>query len=191
MNRNQKIISVITLGILWGAAEILVGNLVQSVALPIRGIILTVITIFFIITTKKLAGFPGSILLLGLIVIILKAVYYQSIFHSALLAVLLLVVLAEILMSAISDFKKASTITSICLMLYTYAHCIIMHDYYFGRNVYSVYRNLVYGSWGIDFSIEVILFFFLIVNLLLGAVAGIIFFKLSSKIEKSAVDYFE
>jgi hypothetical protein len=66
-----------------------------------------------------------------------------------------------------------------------------MHDYYFGRNVYSVYRNLVYGSWGIDFSIEVILFFFLIVNLLLGAVAGIIFFKLSSKIEKSAVDYFE
>ena len=74
MNRDQKIISVFSLGILWGAAEIIIGDLIQTVSLPIRGIILTVISIFFIITTKKLAEFKGSILLLGFIVVILKAV---------------------------------------------------------------------------------------------------------------------
>jgi len=190
MNRNQKIISVFSLGILWGAAEIFVGNFVQTLSLPLRGIILTVISIFFIITTKKLAEFKGAIFLLGLIVVILKAVYYQNIFHSALLAVLLLVVIAEFIMFVVSDFRKSSIVTSICLMLYTYLHCIIMHDYYFGRNIFSVYRNLVYGSWGLDISIEIILILFFFLNFLIGAVAGIFFLKLSNKIEKNSLTFF-
>lgn len=190
MNRDQKIISVFTLGILWGASEIIIGDLIQTVSLPIRGIILTVISIFFIITTKKLAEFKGSILLLGLIVVILKAVYYQNIFHSALLAIALLVIVAELFLSIVKDFKKASLITSMILMLYTYFHCIIMHSYYYGRNIFTVYENLVYGSWGIDISIELILIFFFIINLLIGAIAGILFYRLSEKIENYTLTLF-
>jgi hypothetical protein len=183
MNRDQKIISVFTLGILWGTAEIIIGDLIQTVSLPIRGIILTVISIFFIITTKRIAEFKGSILLLGLFVVILKAVYYQNIFHSALLAIALLAIVAELLLLIFKDFKKASLITSMLLMIYTYFHCIIMHSYYYGRNIFTVYENLVYGSWGIDISIELILILFFIINLLIGAIAGLIFYRLSEKIK--------
>jgi hypothetical protein len=190
MNRDQKIISVFSLGILWGAVEIIIGDLIQTVSLPIRGIILTVISIFFIITTKKLAEFKGSILLLGFIVVILKAVYYQNLFHSALLAVALLVVVAELCFFIIKDFKKASLITSIVLMLYTYFHCIIMHSYYYGRNIFTVYENLVYGSWGIDISIELILILFFIINILIGAIAGLLFYKLSDKIKNYTLALF-
>lgn len=190
MNRDQKIISVFALGILWGASEIIIGDLIQTISLPIRGIILTVISIFFIVTTKKLAEFKGSILLLGLIVVILKAVFYQNIFHSALLAVALLVVVAELCLFIIKDFKKASLITSIVLMLYTYFHCIVMHSYYFGRNIFTVYENLVYGSWGIDISIELILILFFIINLLIGAIAGIIFYRLSEKVKNYTLTLF-
>lgn len=190
MNRDQKIISVFALGILWGASEIIIGDLIQTISLPIRGIILTVISIFFIVTTKKIAEFKGSILLLGLIVVILKAVFYQNIFHSALLAVALLVVVAELCLFIIKDFKKASLITSIVLMLYTYFHCIVMHSYYFGRNIFTVYENLVYGSWGIDISIELILILFFIINLLIGAIAGIIFYRLSEKVKNYTLTLF-
>jgi hypothetical protein len=122
-------------------------------------------------------------LLLGLFVVILKAVYYQNIFHSALLAIALLAIVAELLLLIFKDFKKASLITSMLLMIYTYFHCIIMHSYYYGRNIFTVYENLVYGSWGIDISIELILILFFIINLLIGAIAGLIFYRLSEKIK--------
>lgn len=191
MNRDQKIISVFALGILWGVAEIIVGDLIQTISLPIRGIILTLVSIFFILTTKKLARFTGSILLLGVFTLILKTVYYQTVFHSALLAVALLVIVAELFLFIFKDFKKASLITSMLLMLYTYFHCIIMHSFYYGRNILTVYENLVYGSWGIDISIEFILILFFIINLLIGAAAGIIFYKLSVKIENCTLTLFK
>ncbi|MBN1300750.1 MAG: hypothetical protein JW995_06005 [Melioribacteraceae bacterium] len=190
MNRNQKIISVFSLGILWGIAEIIVGDLIQTLALPIRGIILTFVSIFFIITAKRLAKFSGSVLLLGFIAVILKAVYYQNIFHSALLAVVLLVILAELSLLIFKDFKNATLITGMLLMLYTYFHCIIMHSYYYGRNILTVYENLVYGSWGIDISVELILILFFLINLLFGAIAGILVYRWSEKIEKFALTVF-
>jgi hypothetical protein len=58
-----------------------------------------------------------------------------------------------------------------------------MHSYYYGRNIFTVYENLVYGSWGIDISIELILILFFIINLLIGAIAGLIFYRLSEKIK--------
>lgn len=191
MNKDQKIIAVVALGILWGIAEIIIGDLIQTVALPIRGIILTVISIFFIITTKKLAEFKGSILVLGLIVVILKAIYYQNIYHSALFAVALLAVFAELLLLIFKDFKKASLITGMMLMLYSYFHCIIMHGYYFGKNIFTVYNNLVYGFGGITISIELILIFFFIINLIIGAVIGILFNIFSEKIRNFVITIFD
>ncbi|MDZ7764384.1 MAG: hypothetical protein U5K00_08140 [Melioribacteraceae bacterium] len=63
-----------------GVAEILIGDLIETFSLPVRGIILTIVSVFFIITTKRIAEFRGSILLLGLIVVILKAVYLRIFF---------------------------------------------------------------------------------------------------------------
>lgn len=191
MNTNQKIISVFTLGLLWGVAEILIGDLIETLSLPVRGIILTIVSVFFIITTKKIAQFKGSILLLGLLVVILKAVYYQNFLHSALLAVIILVVLAELIYIFVSDFKKASITVSTILLIYTFAHGIIMHNFFYGRNIFTIYENLVYGSWGIDISIELILILFLIINLLVGAITGIVFYRLSEKIKNHTLTLFE
>lgn len=191
MNRDQKIISVFALGILWGISEIVIGDLVQSFPLPIRGMFLTAISIFFIITTKKLAEFKGSILLLGLIVIILKAFYYQTILHTALLAVLLLAFLAELIYIIIKDLKKASVSAGIFLMIYTFIHGIITHHYYFGRNIFTVYENLVNGSWGFTFSMGTILLLFFVLNLLIGAIVGIFFYKLTERIKNQAIIFFE
>lgn len=191
MNTNQKIISVFTLGIFWGIAEIIIGDLVQTVSLPLRGIVLTVVSIFFIITTKKMAEFKGSILLLGFIVVVLKAVYYQNIFHSALLAIILLVIFGEIIYLFINDFKKASIYSSIFLMIYTFAHGIIMHNYFYGRNIFTIYENLVYGSWGIDLHVEIVLILFFIINVLVGAIAGYYFSKVSCKIREFSAFLFD
>ncbi|MDZ7767526.1 MAG: hypothetical protein U5K00_24435 [Melioribacteraceae bacterium] len=191
MKTNQKIISVFTLGILWGVAEILIGDLIETFSLPVRGIILTIVSVFFIITTKRIAEFRGSILLLGLIVVILKAVYYQNFLHSALLAVIILVVLAELIYIFVSDFKKASITVSTILLIYTFAHGIIMHNFFYGRNIFTIYENLVYGSWGINISIELILILFFIINLLIGVVAGYVFSRISSKIREFSVLFFE
>ncbi|MBL1211813.1 MAG: hypothetical protein HND52_00530 [Ignavibacteriae bacterium] len=191
MNRNQKIVTVVSLGILWGISENIIGDLVQSFSLPIRGMVLTIFTIFFLINTKKLAPFNGSIIITGLIAVLLKAVYYQTIFHTALIAVILMAVFAELFFILIKDFKKASISASIFLMIYTYVHAIIAHNYFYGRNIFTQYKNLVYGSWGLNLSIELILLLFLLINVIIGAAAGYFFYKASIVIKKYTNTFYE
>lgn len=180
---------------MWGVAEIIIGDLVQAYSLPVRGIMLTAIALFFIINAKILADFKGSIILLGLIAIILKAVYYQTIFHSALYAVLVQIVLAEMLFFTVKDLKRFSILTGIVLLLYTFAHGIIMHGYYFGTHIFTAYKNLLRGVWLLDpisqSSLELILVFFGMLHALVGLLVGWLTFLMMKKIKPAINSFFE
>jgi hypothetical protein len=191
MSKEQKIISLFTIGIIWGLGEILLGNLLQSSILPIRGILLTGLSILAIVTAKKISAFKGSIIFLGIIVGFLKFVSYQTVNHSAIYAVILQAVLAELIFLIINNFNYASVLTGILLSFYTFIHGLVMHGVYFGTHIVSTYRSMI-----IDVSIfnsinskEGILIFIATLHLLIGFIWGVFSLYFSNKIKSIVVEY--
>ncbi len=195
MSRDQKIIAIITLGVLWGTAEIIIGDLLQTYSLPVRGIVLTAIASMFIISAKGLADFNGSVILLGIISVILKGVYYQTIFHSALYAVIAQTVIAELLFIGIKNYLKYSMLTGVILLVYTFAHGVIMHGVYFGTHIFTTYKNLLRGVWLLDpisaTSLELILIFFGLLHALVGLFVGWLTFISMRKIKPAINSFIE
>lgn len=188
MERNHKIIALFIIAIFWGISEILLGDLIRSYPLPVRGMFLTSLAVVFIIFTKELADFTGSVILLAVIAAILKAVYYGTIQHSALLAVLIQGVLAEVIFYLVKDFKKASISAAVVLMLYTFAHGIIMHGFFWGTHIFTTYKNMFRDVFLFNtlskFPLEMILIVFGILNIIVGLLLGILTVYLSKKLKK-------
>ncbi|HET56606.1 MAG TPA: hypothetical protein ENN33_15535 [Ignavibacteria bacterium] len=188
MERNHEIIALFILAIFWGISEILLGDLIRSYPLPVRGMFLTSLAVVFIICTKELADFTGSVILLAVIAVILKAVYYGTIQHSALLAVLIQGVLAEVIFYLVKDFKKASISTAVILMLYTFGHGIIMHGFFWGTHIFTTYKNMFRDVFLLNtlskLPLEMILIVFGILNIIVGFLLGILTVYLSKKLKK-------
>lgn len=188
MERNHKIIALFIIAIFWGISEILLGDLIRSYPLPVRGMFLTSLAVVFIIFTKELADFTGSVILLAVIAAILKAVYYGTIQHSALLAVLIQGVLAEVIFYLVKDFKKASISAAVVLMLYTFAHGIIMHGFFWGTHIFTTYKNMFRDVFLLNtlskLPLEMILIVFGILNIIVGFLLGILTVYLSKKLKK-------
>lgn len=195
MNRHQQIISIFALGILWVFIEILIDGITQTVTLPLKGMIFTAITILFVVSVRRSADFIGSILILGIIAVIMNAFYFQSIFNSAVYAIGLQIILAEIIFGLIKDFKKASITTGTILMVYTFLHGVVVHNFYIGRNIMTIYENLVYSIFGLGFlnavSIEFILVLFFVIHLILGGVVGYLFIPVSRRIKNYTAELIE
>ncbi len=188
MERNHKIIALFVLAVSWGICEILMGDVIRSYPLPVRGMILTALAVVFIIFTKEAADFIGSVILLAVIAAILKAVYYGTIQHSALLAVMLQGVLAEMFFYFVKDFKKAAISTAVILMLYTFAHGIIMHGFFLGTHIFTTYKNMFRDVFLLNtlskLPLEMILLVFGIINLLVGLLLGIFAVYISKQLKK-------
>lgn len=188
MERNHKIIAVFVLAVFWGICEILMGDVIRSYPLPVRGMILTALAVVFIIFTKEVADFIGSVILLAVIVAILKAVYYGTIQHSALLAVMMQGVLAELVYFIIRDYRKAAISTAVILMLYTFAHGIIMHGFFWGTHIFTTYKNMFRDVFLLNMlsklPLEMILLVFGILNLLVGLLLGIFAVYISKQLKK-------
>ncbi|WKZ69733.1 MAG: hypothetical protein QY331_00530 [Melioribacteraceae bacterium] len=194
MNRNQQIIFVIIFAILWGVSEIFIGDFISVYSLPVRGIVLTSFSVFFIVLTRGEANFFGSLLFLVFIAAILKAAYFGTILHSALIAVVVQGILAEIIFSSIKDFKKASITTGIVLLLYTFLHGIVAHGFVWGTHIFITYKNMLRGVFLLDpisqLPLEFILIVFGILNLLIGLLVGYFSFYISGKLKKLLNLYF-
>jgi len=188
MERNHKIIALFILAIFWGISEILLGDLIRSYPLPIRGMFLTSLAVVFIIFTKELADFTGSVILLAVIAAILKAVYYGTIQHSALLAVMMQGILAELVYFIIRDYRKAALSTAVILMLYTFGHGIIMHGFFWGTHIFTTYKNMFRDVFLFNtlskLPLEMILIVFGILNIIVGLLLGILTVYLSKKLKK-------
>lgn len=188
MERNHKIIALFILAIFWGISEILLGDLIRSYPLPIRGMFLTSLAVVFIICTKELADFTGSVILLAIITAILKAVYYGTIQHSALLAVMMQGIFAELVFFILKDFRKAAISTAVILMLYTFGHGIIMHGFFWGTHIFTTYKNMFRDVFLFDtlskLPLEMILLVFGIINIIVGLLLGILTVYFSKKLKK-------
>jgi hypothetical protein len=185
MTKEQKIISLFTLAIIWGLAEILIGNLLQGKILPVRGIILTGLSICALITARYLSKLAGSLILVGLIVALLKAVFYGTFKHSAIYAVILQATLAELIFHIMKNFNFASIVTSIFLSFYTFLHGIIMHGVFFSTHIIKTYKSIfndVIFLSSIE-SKETILFFVAALHLLFGLIWSAISINIAKKIK--------
>lgn len=188
MERNHQIIALFILAVFWGISEIIMGDLIRSYPLPVRGVFLTALAVVFIIFTKELADFIGSVVMLAVIAAILKAVYYGTIQHSALLAVMMQGVLAELVYLIIRDNRKAAISTAVILMLYTFGHGIIMHGFFWGTHIFTTYKNMFRDVFLLNtlskLPLEIILIVFGILNIIVGLLLGIFTVYLSKKLKK-------
>jgi len=60
-------------GALWGAAEVTLGLLLKSAGVPFFGVVMGCIGLFCMVTARRLRPAPGSTLVMGLVVVVLKA----------------------------------------------------------------------------------------------------------------------
>ena len=184
---SYTVISLIAWAVALGVIEIFVSELLSNFRLPYRGLIIT----FYIAVSFVIAKFYNpsrySIFIIALIIVVMKAFYYQSVTHPALYAVVIEGIIAEIIFMIRGINYSSSIITATGLMIYTFLHGWIMHGYFIGTHIFSMYKFIFIQllPWAniSDDNITLLMIIAAVIHLLLGFAAGIAGWFIITKIE--------
>ena len=186
---HSNIINTSILGIIWGFLELIENKFLMSNNIFTKGLIISLVTFFILIFSKKIIVYKGSLLIMAAIalMIIFAARGY---FFSIMLAVFAQAFIAEIIFSFFK-FRLASTIiVSTLIFLYTFIHGLVCQGSLLGSYVVYQYQHLFSTLTGISISKEkylIVLLFFGFITLIVGVAVGWLGFILVKEFDKNKV----
>jgi hypothetical protein len=92
--------TVALFGALWGAAEVTIGLLLKAAGVPFYGLLLASIGVMCMVTARRLRPAPGSTLIMGLVVALLKVFSAGGLALGSVLGILLEAAALEIAFTA-------------------------------------------------------------------------------------------
>ncbi len=175
---EKQIYWILVFGLLWGITEVFLGKWLKIFQPALFGIIMPFVTLIIILTSKRLAPVPGSVLLMSLIAAPLKFFFAGMILHGAFMAMILEAFLIEFAFGLLG-FRPVAFITGgVLVELYSLFHpffsrgifCQSSHFVFFKRWL----ENIVYSGSPETISESLIIFTLFFLHTLMGILAGII-----------------
>ncbi len=119
---NKEISRFIVLGILWAILEVFVGRWLKLLQPSLFAFNMPFLIAAFIIISKRLVPFVGSVLLMGIIAATVKLFFSGMVLHGAFMAILLEAFLAEITFMVLGYGFFTAVLVGILLQVYSLIH---------------------------------------------------------------------
>ncbi len=180
---TRDLVYIAVFGALWGVLEITLGSYLHlifpSLATPLIGVgtIMTAIGIVVALIGRLFIPRTGTVLMIGLVVALLKALSIGGVKLPAMLAIIIESLLAELGLLLFRKPGRGGFILAGCLaVLWTFFHKFFASYVFLGRGIYDVYLGILQqGSQtlgiGIGYAL-VIVAAFLLIRVLIGGLAG-------------------
>jgi ABC-type thiamin/hydroxymethylpyrimidine transport system permease subunit len=180
---TRDLVYIAVFGALWGVLEITVGSYLHlvfpSLATPLVGVgtIMTSIGMVLALVGRLFVPKTGSVLMIGIVVAILKALSIGGVKLPAMLAIIIESLLAELGLFLSRRPSRGGFMLAGCLaVLWTFFHKFFASYIFLGRGIYDVYLGILkQGSQTLGIGISyalVIVAAFLLIRIVAGSLAG-------------------
>jgi ABC-type thiamin/hydroxymethylpyrimidine transport system permease subunit len=191
---TRDLVYVAVFGALWGALEITLGSYLHlifpSLATPLIGVgtIMTALGMVVALIGRLFVPKTGSVLMIGVVVAMLKALSIGGVKLPAMLAIVIESLLAEVGLLLARKPGRAGFMLAGCLaVLWTFFHKFFASYVFLGRGVYDVYLGILKQgaqTLGIEVSYALaIVAAFLLVRIVAGGIAGWLAWELGKAVQ--------
>lgn len=185
---TKDLVYVAVLSALWAASENLLGGQLHAMNIPLSGAVLAAIAVFLMVTCRSLVPKVGSILMMGIVVALLKALSISGIVLSPMIAILMEAVLVELAMTVGGPTLLASSIGGMLADMYSIVHPFIFQPLLFGTSMLVIYQKTISAAskiFGIDPTNVILLFLALAISQgILGVIGGVAGWKFSARAKR-------
>ena len=175
---------ILILGLFWGLIEYFIGDLIKIYFRPFLGIIMPLITAFFILTVKYLIPQRGSIILTAIVCALFIFFTRGMILHGTFMAVLLEAVIIEIVF-LIFKFKIAFyLISAVAIQLYSLIHPLLSKGLFCLSSHFLAFKTWFYTNLA-TVSTDILVIVLVLFHVVFGLVAGFLAYKTTVYLVKS------
>ena len=180
---TRDLVYVAVFGALWGVLEITAGSYLHLIFPPIAtplvgvGTIMAAIGMVVALIGRLFVPRAGSLLMIGVVVAILKALSMGGVKLSAMLAIIIECLLAELGLLLAKRPGRGGFMLAGCLaVLWTFFHKFFASYVFLGRGIYDVYLGILEkGAQALGMEMGyalVIVAVYLLVRIVAGGLAG-------------------
>jgi ABC-type thiamin/hydroxymethylpyrimidine transport system permease subunit len=180
---TRDLVYIAVFGALWGVLEMTLGSYLHlifpSLATPLVGVgtIMTAIGMGLALIGRLFVPKTGSVLMIGVVVAILKALSIGGVKLSPMIAIIIESLLAELGLLLFRKPSRSGFMLAGCLaVLWTFFHKFFASYVFLGRGIYDVYLGVLKeGSQALGIGMGyalVIIVAFLLIRILVGGLAG-------------------
>lgn len=190
----RELVYMAIFGAIWGALEISAGSYLHLIfpplATPLMGVgtIMTGLGMVVALVGRLFVPKRGSVVMIGVITAILKALSVGGVVLSPMLAIIIESLLAELaLLVSMRPSRWGFAFAGSLAVMWTFFHKFFASYFLLGRGVYEVYLGVL-GSGvealgiGIEYAF-IIIALFLLVRLVTGGVAGWLAWELGRSVQ--------
>lgn len=180
---TRDLVYIAVFGALWGVLEMTLGSYLHlifpSLATPLvgAGTIMTAIGMVLALIGRLFIPRTGSVLMIGIVVAILKALSMGGVKLPVMLAIIIECLLAELGLLLARRPSRGGFMFAGCLaLLWTFFHKLFASYVFLGRGIYDVYLGMLKAGAkalgiGMGYAL-VIIAAFLLIRMVLGGLAG-------------------
>lgn len=190
----RDLVYIAIFGAIWGALEMTLGSYLHLIFPPVTipligtGTTMTAIGMVVALVGRFFVAKTGSVLLIGVVTALLKALSIGGVKLSPMLAIVIESALAEVgLLIIRKPSRWGFAFASSLAVLWTFFHKFLAYYVLLGRGMYDVYLGMVKkGSQVLGLDLRyglVIIALFPLVRILMGGVAGWLAWELGKAVQ--------
>jgi len=180
---TRDLVYVAVLAAVWAVSENVLGAQLHAMNIPFSGAFLTAIGVFLMVTCRSFVPKPGSILMMGVVVALLRILSIGAVVISPIIAIFMEALLIELAMTFGGTSVVTSSIGGMLAEVWTFVHPFVVQPLLFGLSMLVIYgRTISVGSkiLGIDpANIVAIILAFVAIHAIAGLVAGVVGWRFS------------
>jgi ABC-type thiamin/hydroxymethylpyrimidine transport system permease subunit len=191
---TRDLVYIAVFGALWGVLEMTLGSYLHlifpSLTTPLVGVgtIMTAIGIVLALIGRLFVPKTGSVLMIGVVVAILKALSIGGVKLPAMIAIIIECLLAELgLLLSRKPGRRGFMLAGCLAVLWTFFHKFFASYVFLGRGIYDVYLGILkQGSQALGIGMGyalVIVAAFLLIRILVGGLAGWLAWELGKAVQ--------
>jgi ABC-type thiamin/hydroxymethylpyrimidine transport system permease subunit len=180
---TRDLVYIAVFGALWGVLEMTLGSYLHVIFPPVTtplvgvGTIMTAIGMILALIGRLFVPKIGSVVMIGLVTAILKALSIGGVKLSAMIAIIIECLLAELgLLLARRPSRLGFMLAGCLAVLWTFFHKFFASYVFLGRGIYDVYLGVLKeGSKALGIGMGyalIIIAAFLLVRIVAGGLAG-------------------
>jgi ABC-type thiamin/hydroxymethylpyrimidine transport system permease subunit len=180
---TRDLVYIAVFGALWGVLEITTGSYLHLIFPPVTtplvgvGTVMAAIGMVVALIGRLFVPRPGSVLMIGMVVAILKALSIGGVKLPAMLAIIIECLLAELgLLLARRPSRGGSMLAGCLAVLWTFFHKFFASYVFLGRGIYDVYLGMLRAGSealgvGMGYALAIVAVY-LLVRIVAGGLAG-------------------
>ena len=191
---TRDLVYIAVFGALWGALEITVGSYLHLIFPPLAtpligvGTIMTAVGMVVALMGRLFVPKTGSVLMIGVVVAMLKALSIGGVKLPAMLAIIIESLLAELGLLLFGKPSRKGFMLAGCLaVLWTFFHKFFASYVFLGRGIYAVYLGVLkQGAQalgiGMGYALAIVAAF-LLIRIVAGGIAGWLAWELGKAVQ--------